>query len=139
MKNGFSVENIKPEEIISLKQAEFSDIITVDGIINTLTYHPLQQEIELNESQKRLFCCMLMNVTRKKNIIMTVWNENHQRISDNNYHQLIFQTRALLKRHNLPEKLLITVPYYGLRFNSKLLEEIARRDRNILSSALTPA
>lgn len=139
MKNGFSVENIKPDEIISIKQAEYSNIITIDGILNTLTYHPLQQDIGLNESQKRLFYCMLMNVTRKTSIIMAVWNENHKRISDNNYHQLIFQTRALLKRHGLPGTLLITVPYYGIRFNTKLLEEIARRDRNTLRSTLTPA
>jgi len=115
-------------DIIGMQCATFKDILSVDGVMNTLTYHPANQVIPLNEAQKRLFYCMFFNINRKKSIIATVWHENHLRIGDNNYHQLIFQSRALLKRYGLSEKLLITVPCYGIRFNTKLMEEIARHD-----------
>lgn len=106
-------------EILNYDTLELSECVFINCNTNTLEITSRQLSIDLNESQKRLLVCLTKKVYTKRDIINIVWYENHQRISDNNYHQLTFQLRALLHRNGLPDNLLITVPYYGLKLNEK--------------------
>lgn len=112
------------EECIQLLSDEtltYKDIFTLQCSINKLVIHPSQQTIALSEGQKRLLVALLKEINCKRKIINLVWYENHQRISDNNYHQLIFQLRALLKRYNITGNLIVTVPHYGVKLNERLV------------------
>ncbi|AJI81483.1 putative transcriptional regulator CadC [Yersinia enterocolitica] len=112
------------EECIQLLSDEtlaYKDIFTLQCSINKLVIHTSQQTITLSEGQKRLLVALLKEINCKRKIINLVWYENHQRISDNNYHQLIFQFRALLQRNNITENLIVTVPHYGLKLNEQLV------------------
>ncbi|MFJ1228789.1 winged helix-turn-helix domain-containing protein [Yersinia proxima] len=108
------------EECIQLLSDEtltYKDIFTLQCSINKLVIHASQQTIALSEGQKRLLVALLKDINCKRKIINLVWYENHQRISDNNYHQLIFQLRALLQRYNITGDLIVTIPHYGLKLN----------------------
>lgn len=111
-------------ELLNHDTLELFEGITLNCNLNTLEIPSRDINIVLNESQKRLFICLMKKVCTKRDIINVVWYENHQRISDNNYHQLTFQLRALLQRNNLPANLLITVPYYGLKLNENQWKSI---------------
>lgn len=111
-------------ELLNHDTLELFDGIMLNCNVNTLEIPSRDISIVLNESQKRLFICLMKKVCTKRDIINVVWYENHQRISDNNYHQLTFQLRALLQRNNLPANLLITVPYYGLKLNENQWKSI---------------
>jgi DNA-binding winged helix-turn-helix (wHTH) protein len=97
------------------------EAFTLDCRINRLTLHARGVTLTLTEPQKRLLVCLVKGINCKRQIINIVWYENHRRISDNNYHQLVFQLRALLKQHQLPAQLILTVPYYGLKLSEPLL------------------
>lgn len=112
------------EECIQLLSDEtltYNELFTLQCSVNKLVIHASQQTVTLSEGQKRLLVALLKGINCKREIISLVWYENHQRISDNNYHQLIFQLRALLQRHNVPGDLIVTVPHYGLKLNESLL------------------
>ncbi|MBM7344648.1 winged helix-turn-helix domain-containing protein [Pantoea coffeiphila] len=113
-------------EILNHDTLELSEGVIVNCNTNTLEIASRQLSIDLNEAQKRLLVCLIKKVYTKRDIINIVWYENHQRISDNNYHQLTFQIRALLHRNNLPANLLITVPYYGLKLNENQWKTLAK-------------
>lgn len=113
-------------EILNHDMLELSEGVIVNCNTNTLEISSRQLVIDLNESQKRLLVCLIKKTYTKRDIINIVWYENHQRISDNNYHQLTFQLRALLHRNNLPANLLITVPYYGLKLNDNQWKTLAK-------------
>lgn len=113
-------------EILNHDTLELSEGVIVNCNTNTLEIVSRQLIIDLNEAQKRLLVCLIKKVYTKRDIINIVWYENHQRISDNNYHQLTFQIRALLHRNNLPANLLITVPYYGLKLNENQWKTLAK-------------
>jgi DNA-binding winged helix-turn-helix (wHTH) protein len=112
--------------LVNIDDLTFENIFTLDGRLNRLSFPAIELSIALNEAQKRLMICLLKNINCKREIIKVVWNDNHQRIRDNNYHQLVFQFRALLQRNGLPANLIVTIPYYGLKLNVPLL-------RNLLS------
>jgi DNA-binding winged helix-turn-helix (wHTH) protein len=114
------------EQISTLRHLVFHDILTLDSTQNTLTWWPEHKVIPLNEAQKRFLSCLLLRITSKRQIIATVWNETYPIISDNNYHQLLFQSRALFKRFGLPDGLLVTLPYHGVRLNEEKLMAITR-------------
>ncbi|CNJ23594.1 hypothetical protein HB991_15250 [Yersinia mollaretii] len=112
------------EECIQLLSDEtltYNELFTLQCSVNKLVIHASQQTVTLSEGQKRLLVALLKGINCKREIISLVWYENHQRISDNNYHQLIFQLRALLQRNNVPGDLIVTVPHYGLKLNESLL------------------
>ncbi|WP_145520420.1 winged helix-turn-helix domain-containing protein [Yersinia mollaretii] len=112
------------EECIQLLSDEtltYNEIFTLQCSVNKLVIHANQQTVTLSEGQKRLLVALLKGINCKREIISLVWYENHQRISDNNYHQLIFQLRALLQRHNVSGDLIVTVPHYGLKLNESLM------------------
>jgi DNA-binding winged helix-turn-helix (wHTH) protein len=111
-------------EIIDADRLPFQDIFTLDCQMNTLTLEVNGQTLALNEAQKRLLVCLVKGINCKRRIINIVWYENHRRIGDNNYHQLIYQFRALLKQHKLPAQIVLTVPYYGLKLNTPLLRSL---------------
>ncbi|AVX39900.1 MULTISPECIES: transcriptional regulator [Yersinia] len=113
------------EECIQLlgdEKLTYKNIFTLQCSINKLTVHSSQQTISLSEGQKRLLVALLKGINCKRKIINLVWYENHQRISDNNYHQLIFQLRSLLKRHNFPGDLIVTIPHYGIKLSDSLMD-----------------
>ena len=114
-------------EILNHDVLELSEGVTLDCNMNILEIPSRELNIALNESQKRLLICLVKKVCTKRDIIYVVWYENHQRISDNNYHQLTFQLRALLQRNNLPANLLVTVPYYGLKLNESQWKMLTRK------------
>lgn len=120
-------------EILNHDILELSEGVTVNCNTNTLEIASRQLSIDLNESQKRLLVCLIKKVYTKRDIINIVWYENHQRISDNNYHQLTFQLRALLHRNNLPANLLVTVPYYGLKLNENQWKTLAKAQTEDIS------
>lgn len=109
------------KEIVESGLLKFQDAATLDCRINQLTLHATGQTLALSEPRKRLLVCLFKNITCKRKIINIVWYEYHQRIGDNNYHQLVFQLRTLFKQHRLPAQLVLTVPYYGVRINEPLL------------------
>ncbi|MBN1084713.1 helix-turn-helix domain-containing protein [Erwinia aphidicola] len=117
------------EKILDIDHIHFGNVLTVDCQLNTLNVLSRKLSIPLSETQKRLLICLLTNINNKREIINIVWYENHQYIRDNNYHQLVFQLRAHLKRHQLPGDILITVPYYGLKLNKPLLMKIEAESR----------
>ncbi|MEN5016770.1 hypothetical protein ABEH87_10505 [Erwinia sp. Eh17-17] len=113
------------EKILDIDHVNFESILVVDCQINVLNIPCKKLIIPLSETQKRLLSCLLRKINNKRDLINIVWYENHQCIRDNNYHQLIFQLRALLQRHQLPGDILITIPYYGLKINEPLLRKIS--------------
>ncbi|WP_145932196.1 winged helix-turn-helix domain-containing protein [Yersinia bercovieri] len=111
------------EECIQLLRDEtltYKDIFTLQCSVNKLLIHASQQTITLSEGQKRFLVALIKGINCKRKIISLVWYENHQRISDNNYHQLVFQLRALLLRYNLSGELIVTVPHYGVKLSESL-------------------
>lgn len=125
------------KEIVEAGLLNFQDAATLDCRINQLTLHGGQVTLTLSEPQKRLLVCLFTGINCKRQIINIVWYEYHQRIGDNNYHQLVFQLRALLKQHQLSPKLVMTVPYYGLKINEPML--LALKPGNAGNSAPTEA
>ncbi|MFJ5160492.1 transcriptional regulator [Pantoea sp. NPDC088449] len=121
------LEQNRPEHPHALRHLAFHDVLTLDSTQNTLTWWPDHKIIPLNEAQKRFLSCLLLRITSKHQIIATVWNESYPSISDNNYHQLLFQSRALFKRFGLPDGLLITLPYHGVRLNEEKLIAFTQR------------
>ncbi|WP_139308808.1 helix-turn-helix domain-containing protein [Pantoea sp. 1.19] len=117
-------------ELLEIERAHFEETLYVDCCLNTLTIPAITLTLSINEAQKRLLCCLFSNITCKREIIRIVWRENHQRISDNNYHQLVFQLRALLNKHGLPRNLILTIPYHGLKLNIPLIRSLLKQERN---------
>ena len=111
----FSIEECI--EILNHETLTICEGVIINCNTNMIEIPSHEINIELNEAQKRLLVCLAKKICTKRDIINIVWYETHQRISDNNYHQLTFQLRALFQRYNLPENLIITVPYYGLKLN----------------------
>lgn len=118
------------EEILDIEYIKFSTFFTLNCQMNTLEIPCKKLTISLSETQKRLLICLTKKINNKRDIINIVWYENHQYVRDNNYHQLVFQLRALLQRNQLPAKILITVPYYGLKLNEPLMKTIESEDLN---------
>ncbi|MGL5385624.1 MAG: winged helix-turn-helix domain-containing protein [Serratia sp. (in: enterobacteria)] len=88
---------------------------------NTITFKRDKVVITLTELQGRLIFILLTGVTSKRDIIRMVWQDNHVSITDNNYHQLIYQCRALFNRHGIPSHVLKTIPRHGAKFNYSAL------------------
>lgn len=95
--------------------------ILFDANTNTITFKKDEVVITLTELQSRLIFLLLTGVTKKKDIIKMVWKDNHISIADNNYHQLIYQCRALFNRHGIPSNVLKTIPRHGAKFNYSAL------------------
>ncbi|MGF6190041.1 winged helix-turn-helix domain-containing protein [Serratia sp. 2723] len=90
---------------------------------NTITFKKDEIVITLTEFQGRLVFLLLTGVTKKRDIIKMVWPDNHTSITDNNYHQLIYQCRALFNRHGIPAHVLKTIPRHGAKFNFAALDK----------------
>ena len=112
-----------PERMMSsTEQCHLPGYLTLDCRMNILNVHALNQMIYLSESQKRLMLCLMNDIHCKRKIIKFVWHECHQRIRDNNYHQLVYQFRTTLARHGMPSDLLKTIPHRGLVLNIEALK-----------------
>lgn len=88
---------------------------------NTIIFKNENITIALTELQARFIFFLLKGVTKKTDIIRMVWRDNHISITDNNYHQLIHQCRALFIRHGIPSHVLKTIPRHGAKFNYSAL------------------
>ncbi|MNG80369.1 CadC family transcriptional regulator [Serratia inhibens] len=80
----------------------------------TLLFKKENVIIEMTELQRRFMLCLLSGINKKNDIIRVVWFYNHETISDNNYHQMIFQCRSLLSRHGIPAQVIKTIPRFGV-------------------------
>lgn len=99
-----------------------NDSLFFDADNNTITFKKNEIVITLTELQSRLIFLLLSGVTKKREIIKLVWQDNHISITDNNYHQLVYQCRSLFNRHGIPSFVLKTIPRHGIRFNYSALE-----------------
>lgn len=79
--------------------------------------------IPLTVLQSRLLFLLLSNVTKKSELIEKVWPDKHVSITDNNYHQLIYQCRALFTAHGVPAEVIRTIHRHGVMFDLTILEE----------------
>ncbi|OPJ99596.1 hypothetical protein B1R44_07085 [Serratia marcescens] len=79
--------------------------------------------IPLTVLQSRLIFLLLSNVTKKSELIEKVWPDKHVTITDNNYHQLIYQCRALFTAHGIPAEVIRTIHRHGVMFDLTILEE----------------
>lgn len=118
------------EERLSLVE---NDFFVLNSKSSTLIIKAKNKSIHLTELQRRLFCILLSGVTKKQEVIESVWENNHVTITDNNYHQLIYQCRTLLSRHGIPPEVIKTIPRYGVRFNFSPLEEVQNPSHGKLS------
>ncbi|CAI0932448.1 transcriptional regulator [Serratia quinivorans] len=110
-----------------------NDFFALNSKSSTLIIKSENKAIHLTELQRRLFRILLSGVTKKQDVIESVWENNHVTITDNNYHQLIYQCRTLLSRHGIPPEVIKTIPRYGVRFNFSPLEEVPSRHGSKLS------
>lgn len=110
-----------------------NDFFALNSKSSTLIIKSENKAIHLTELQRRLFRTLLSGVTKKQDVIESVWENNHVTITDNNYHQLIYQCRTLLSRHGIPPEVIKTIPRYGVRFNFSPLEEVPSRHGSKLS------
>ncbi|WP_426506342.1 winged helix-turn-helix domain-containing protein [Serratia proteamaculans] len=110
-----------------------NDFFALNSKSSILIIKSENKAIHLTELQRRLFRILLSGVTKKQEVIESVWENNHVTITDNNYHQLIYQCRTLLSRHGIPPEVIKTIPRYGVRFNFTPLEEVPSRHGSKLS------
>jgi DNA-binding winged helix-turn-helix (wHTH) protein len=110
-----------------------NDFFALNSKSSILIIKSENKAIHLTELQRRLFRILLSGVTKKQEVIESVWENNHVTITDNNYHQLIYQCRTLLSRHGIPPEVIKTIPRYGVRFNFSPLEEVPSRHGSKLS------
>jgi DNA-binding winged helix-turn-helix (wHTH) protein len=122
------------QQIIGNRCISWKGTLLLECNSNRLLVKKSGKSICLNENQKRLLACLFNNIGCKKKIINVVWYENHQRISDNNYHQLVFQLRATLQRNNLPSNLILTIPYYGLKLNESVVNILQEKKSEITAT-----
>lgn len=111
--------------LLEIGSFDIENIFIVNCLLNQIEIPAQEKTLKINEAQKRLLLCVAHQINSKQDIISVVWNDNHRRVRDNNYHQLIFQTRNLFERHGIPPKILLTVPYYGVKLNTPLLRHLA--------------
>lgn len=111
-------------DLLNVRSVNFDKILYVDCYYNKISLPQLKITFSINESQKRLMLCLLRDISSKQDIMQVVWNDSHLRLRDNNYHQLVFQMRALLQRNGLPSELIMTIPHYGLKLNAPLLQSL---------------
>lgn len=110
-----------------------NDFFALNSKSSILIIKSENKAIHLTELQRRLFRIFLSGITKKQEVIESVWENNHVTITDNNYHQLIYQCRTLLSRHGIPPEVIKTIPRYGVRFNFTPLEEVPNRHGSKLS------
>lgn len=100
-----------------------NDYIILDLDKNIITFKKKDITIPLSALQGRLFLALVQGITKKREIIKRVWEDNHISICDNNYHQLIYQCRLLFSRHGIPGHVLKTLHRHGVKFNFSALDE----------------
>ncbi|CNE49235.1 winged helix-turn-helix domain-containing protein [Yersinia kristensenii] len=88
---------------------------------NTLTFIIQKKEIILSKNQTKLITCLLNEINEKKDIITFIWSRNSYKSKENNYNQLIYQTRTLFINAGFAEDFIMTIPRYGLCLNKNNL------------------
>lgn len=100
-----------------------NDILSLSLEKRVLFMKKTETVISLTVLQSRLIFFLLSGVTRKRELIEKVWPDKHIAITDNNYHQLIYQCRALFTTYGLPSDVIRTVHRHGVMFDLSRLEE----------------
>lgn len=99
-----------------------NESVVLDNNNKTLLFKRENIVIEMTELQRRFILCLLSGIYKKNDIIRAVWFCNHETISDNNYHQIIFQCRSLLSRHGIPGQVIKTIPRFGVMLSFQACE-----------------
>lgn len=99
-----------------------NESVVLDNNNKTLLFKRENVVIEMTELQRRFILCLLSGIYKKNDIIRAVWFCNHETISDNNYHQIIFQCRSLLSRHGIPGQVIKTIPRFGVMLSFQACE-----------------
>ncbi|HGM5491176.1 TPA: transcriptional regulator [Serratia fonticola] len=81
-------------------------------------------QILLGRNQTKLMNCLIKGINAKKDIIQIIWGHEQKKSKENNYNQLVFQTRALLNSKGIVENVILTIPRYGLCLNKNLLRPL---------------
>ncbi|MDT0204226.1 hypothetical protein [Serratia marcescens] len=110
-KNEFHFEN----EVILIKE-------------NILTVKSSKVGVVLSKNQSIFLRCLLQGCTNKKNIIKKIWPDCEHEQKDNNYRQLLFQTRTLLRNSGLDNSLL-RVSKNTLCLDMNLLSPIIEKNK----------
>lgn len=101
-----------------------NESVVLDNNNKTLFFKRENIIIEMTELQRRFILCLLSGIYKKNDIIRAVWFCNHETISDNNYHQIIFQCRSLLSRHGIPGQVIKTIPRFGVMLSFQACERV---------------
>lgn len=109
--------------LLDVERIDYGNTFTLICRTNMLHIHLTNRTLKLNESQKRFMVCLFKQINCKREIINIVWYENHQKINDNNYHQLVYKTRALLLKAGLPDDVLMTLHYFGVKLNESVFND----------------
>ncbi|VEI17125.1 Uncharacterised protein [Serratia plymuthica] len=99
-----------------------NELVVLDNNNKTLFFKRENIVIEMTELQRRFILCLLSGIYKKNDIIRAVWFCNHETISDNNYHQIIFQCRSLLSRHGISGQVIKTIPRFGVMLSFQACE-----------------
>ncbi|MDR6352496.1 hypothetical protein [Pantoea sp. SORGH_AS_0659] len=118
--------------LLDTEHYQVDSYLSLDCRMNLLYNKATGEKICLSESQKRLMVCLINNIHCKRAIIRIVWHECHQRIRDNNYHQLVYQLRNILTKHGFPADTIVTIPHRGIVLNKEALRNL-HEDESILS------
>lgn len=87
--------------------------------------------ITLSKNQSIFLGCLLRGCANKKDIIESIWPGSDFNSKDNNYRQLLFQTRTLLRQAGLDNSLL-RVSRNNLCLNMNLLSPNAEDKKKTL-------
>lgn len=114
-----------------------NELVILNNCKKTLLFKKQNVIIEMTELQRRFMLCLLSGIYKKNDIIRAVWFCNHETISDNNYHQMIFQCRSLLSRHGIPSDVIKTIPRFGVMLSFQACERAAPNWQGEYPSPLT--
>jgi DNA-binding winged helix-turn-helix (wHTH) protein len=84
------------------------------------------RKVVLSKNQMKLFICLINEVNDKNHIMENIWPGTKAKSKENNYTQLLFQTKAVLTRGGFPEDTVITMPKYGVCLNMNLLRPLPK-------------
>ncbi len=88
---------------------------------NKLIFLIKNKEVILSKNQTKLIDCLLNKINEKSDIINFIWDKGIYKSRNNNYNQLIHQTRALFTGEGFSPDFIMTIPRYGVCLNKNNL------------------
>lgn len=83
----------------------------------------LNKKVSLSKNQTRLIYSLLHKVNEKSLLISVLWPGQDPKTKENNYSQLLHNTRKLLIENEFPGDFIMTLPGYGVCLNTVFLEK----------------